>query len=115
LIAIDRRDRTVWAILDLAREDGWEILIPTGALAQVWRAPARQARLAAFLKWRLVRSEPLTEEVARRAGILCGQRGTADVVDASVALCARDHGGPVLTSDPDDLRALLPSLNIVVV
>jgi hypothetical protein len=32
------------------------------------------------------------------------------VVDASVALCARDRGHPVITTDPGDLHALDPSL-----
>jgi hypothetical protein len=115
LIAVDRHDRETLVTLEVAREDGWDILVPTGALAQVWRNPSRQARLAAFLKWRQVRSEPLTEDVARRAGILCGRRGSADIVDATVALCAHDHGGHVMTSDPDDLHLLVASLETIVV
>jgi hypothetical protein len=113
LIAIDRRDRRVWATLELARRDQWMLLVPAGVLAQVWRHPHTQAQLAWFLKWRNVTIEPLTGDVARRAGLLCGRRGTADVIDASVALCARDHGGRVLTSDPDDLLHLIPSLHVV--
>ena len=42
--------------------------------------------------------------LARAAGLLCGQAGTADIVDASIALvtAARSRGGPaaVVTSDP---------------
>ncbi|MBI2939027.1 MAG: PIN domain nuclease [Chloroflexi bacterium] len=113
LIAIDRRDRRVWATLGLARWAQWVILVPAGALGQVWRNPATQAQLAWFLKWRNVRVEPLTEGVAKAAGLLCGLRGTADLVDASVALCAWNHGGRVITSDPADLLHLIPSLHVV--
>lgn len=108
LIAIENRDRRVWATLELARRDDWQILIPAGVLGQVWRNPARQAVLASFLKWRQVSIKPLTADVARAAGILCGMTDTRDVIDASVALCARQSGGRVLTSDPEDLRRLLP-------
>ncbi|MBA3908030.1 MAG: hypothetical protein H0X35_15330 [Pseudonocardiales bacterium] len=40
--------------------------------------------------------------------------GTADVVDASVALLARRYGATVVTGDPDDIRRLDPTLAIVV-
>lgn len=113
LIAIENRDRRVWATLELARRDEWQILVPAGVLAQVWRNPARQALLAAFLKWRQVSIKPLTADVARGAGMLCGRSGTSDVIDASVVFCARQNGGRVMTSDPEDLRRLLPSLTIV--
>jgi hypothetical protein len=100
-------------MLETARIDGWKLLVPTGALGQVWRKPAQQAVLAAFLKWQNTQSVPLAEEVARRAGVLCGRRETTDIVDASVALCAYDHGGRVVTSDPDDLLRLLPTLQVI--
>jgi hypothetical protein len=43
---------------------------------------------------------------ARAAGSLYGLAGTADVIDARVALLARRHHAAVLPSDPDDLRRL---------
>lgn len=46
-------------------------------------------------------------------GVLCGVRGTSDVVDASVALCARERAHAVVTSDPGDLRALDPGLRLI--
>lgn len=57
---------------------------------------------------------PLDGPLARAAGLLCGQAGTADIVEASIALvtAARSRGGPaaVVTSDPTDLRQLLQTL-----
>jgi predicted nucleic acid-binding protein len=48
----------------------------------------------------------LDEDTARAVGILLGLRGTNDVVDASVVVCARRYGQPVVTGDSEDLRRL---------
>jgi predicted nucleic acid-binding protein len=61
----------------------------------------------------LVEIETLDDRRARAAGQLCGVSGTNDVVDASVALCARSRGHAVLTSDVDDFRRLDSSLRCV--
>jgi hypothetical protein len=37
------------------------------------------------------------------------------MIDAAVVLSAREHGLPVATSDPDDLRRLDPSARLVAV
>jgi hypothetical protein len=34
-------------------------------------------------------------------------------VDVSVAICASDRGHPVITSDPDDIAAIDPTLVLV--
>ena len=48
------------------------------------------------------------DDVALAAGELCGKAGTADVIDASVALVAARAGVTHLfTSDPEDLRRLI--------
>jgi hypothetical protein len=47
---------------------------------------------------------------AKAAGVLCGLSGTADVVDASVVLLARRHKAVVITSDPDDIRRVDPTI-----
>lgn len=53
------------------------------------------------------------EDVAYRLGLLLAEFGTSDVVDAHVALLARRLHATVLTSDPDDLTALDPTLTLV--
>jgi hypothetical protein len=45
----------------------------------------------------------LDREEAQATGVLCGEAGTKDVVDASVVLLARKLGAIIVTSDPDDL------------
>ncbi|MFN2496174.1 MAG: type II toxin-antitoxin system VapC family toxin [Pseudonocardiaceae bacterium] len=90
--------------------------IPVGPLAQVWRDGARQVVLARFLgatdRVGIIEWDAAS---ARAAGVLCGRVGTSDVVDASVALCARERGHRVVTSDPQDFALLDPPLPMIVV
>jgi hypothetical protein len=111
LVAFERADRRTVAAIAVAREHGLELAVPAGVVGQVWRSGARQATLARLLA--NVSVEPLDDMRARAAGQLCGVRGSSDVIDASVVLCARSRGHVVLTSDEADLRALDPTLQLV--
>lgn len=110
LIALERGHRGVVALVAEARASRDTITVPAVCVAQAWRAPARQARIAAFLRQPNVRIVPLDDEDARLVGLLLAHAGARDLADAHVALCATRLGQPVLTSDPDDLRALAPRL-----
>ena len=79
------------------------------------RGSARQHATVRLLRAGGVRVDPLSEDVAYRLGLLLAKSGTSDVVDAHVALLARRLHAIVLSSDPDDLTALDPSLTIVTV
>jgi hypothetical protein len=113
LVAFERNDRRVVAIVARALERRDRFAVPAGVVGQVWRDGRRQARLARLLGSDLVEVEPLDDGRARAAGQLCGVAGTRDVIDASVVLCARARGQGVLTSDGDDLRRLDASLTYV--
>jgi hypothetical protein len=89
------------------------MVIPAGVLAQVWRDGSRQVRLAALVGARGVQVIALTEGMAKAAGQLCGLRGTADIIDASVVLTAREAAAIVITSDAADIRRLDPTLTVV--
>lgn len=105
LVALDRDDRAMWALLREAVRADVVVLVPLGALAQAWRGGPRQARLARALD---DLDEVSFDELARAAGALCGRAGTADVVDAGVALvAARPEVDVLCTSDPDDLKPLI--------
>jgi predicted nucleic acid-binding protein len=110
LIAIERADRRIVRLLELAEE----VHVPGAVVAQVWRNPARQVRLVRMLAAESVTLVPLDGMEARAVGQLCGATGNADVADASVALVGRRTGGVVVTSDPDDLRRIDPKLDLVV-
>ncbi len=110
LIAVDRGDRDVLAMLRSAFDNGYSGLAPAGVIGQVWRDSNRQVVLARTLKRR--DEVPLDGSMARVAGQLCSRTGTSDVIDASVAVVASSGASPaneivVLTSDTGDMRALL--------
>lgn len=109
LIAVDRADRRILRLLELADE----VHVPAGALGQAWRNPVRQVRLVRVVRSEGVRTHPLDADSACAAGQLCAATGTSDVIDASVAIVARAVDGVVVTSDPDGLRRLDPAIELV--
>jgi hypothetical protein len=109
LIAVDRGDRRVIRLLELARD----IHVPAGALAQAWRNPARQVRLGRIVSADGIVVHPLDALSARAVGALCAATATSDIVDASVVLVARTVDGVTVTSDAEDLRRLDPSIDLV--
>ena len=104
LIGIDRDDRRTAGLIELGRRSGAVLVTTAPVVGQAWRGAARQARLARLLAMFDVRPAHLTQ--ARAAGELLAATGTADVVDALLALLPVS-GDQLLTSDPDDVRTLL--------
>ena len=96
----------VRAELAIAERLGAGVHISAVTLAETLRGSPRDARLHALLKG--VDQEAVTPELGRAAGELLGRTGRSDTTDAIVAVTARGLGRKVriLTSDPDDLRAL---------
>ena len=115
LIAFERNDRRCIALLARALGHAHALVVPAGVLGQVWRDGRRQARLARLLALDEVDIEPLDDLRARAAGQLCGMTRTADVIDATVVLCARARGHRIVTSDPDDLARLDPRIGLIVI
>ena len=115
LIAYERAARRVVLLLDGAVDFQLPIAIPAGVLGQTWRDGRRQVRLARFLAQPEIEIEILDDLRAREAGQLCGVRGTSDVIDASVILCAKARGHRIITSDPDDLAKLDPTAELIVI
>jgi predicted nucleic acid-binding protein len=115
LIGVDRNDRRVLVLLTRARETGSRVTVPASALAQAVRHPERQARLARLLRQPTTDVVPLDRVDATSVGRLLAASGTSDVVDAHVVICARRAGQRAVTSDPDDLRALDPTLQVVTI
>lgn len=114
LIALDRNDRRILALLARARERGMRVTIPATAFAQVMRNPARQARLSRLARQADTDLMALHGPDATAVGLLLARTGTADIVDAHVVICARRAGQAVATSDPVDLRRIAPDLSLVV-
>ncbi|MGC8514234.1 MAG: PIN domain-containing protein [Acidimicrobiales bacterium] len=109
LIALDRGDRDTWALVVETQRAGQRPVVPAPVIAQAWRGAARQVRLGAVLSGTevVVVDGPL----CRRAGELLAAAGTVEVLEALVALVAKDRPGcEIVTSDPDDIHRLLQAL-----
>jgi hypothetical protein len=104
LVAVDRGDRAMVALLRVAQQHGVELRSNSMVIAQVWRdRHGRQAGLARLL--RAVDVRAVSPQDGRQAGVLLGATGTTDPVDSTVVLLA-SPGDRILTSDPRDLTPL---------
>ena len=115
LVALDRDDRRVIALLARAAELRALVTIPATALAQAIRNPSKQARLARLVRQPTTRLAPLDGPDATSVGILLATSRTSDIADAHVVVCARRNQQPIVTSDPGDLRRLAPTARLVVI
>lgn len=94
---------------------GARITIPATALAQAIRRPEQQARLARLVRQPTADVIPLDRVDATNVGRLLAASGTSDIADAHVVICARRSQQRVVTSDPGDLRALDPPIQLITV
>ena len=115
LLALERGDSRVRALLRRALERGLPLSVPAGVVAQAWRGGPRQARVARLLADPSVHVAPLDDMTARAVGLLCGHSGHRDIVDVHVALLAQEQGHTAVTSDPEDLSVIHPGLPLITV
>jgi predicted nucleic acid-binding protein len=113
LIALDRGEKRMIALLDRALAQGRTFRVPVGVVGQAWRDGRVQVTLARFLRSLEVEIVPLDEQLARSCGELCGAANSLDIIDASVVILARERRDPIVTSDSNDLRRLDPSAQII--
>ncbi|GAC1603393.1 MAG: hypothetical protein NVS3B21_31960 [Acidimicrobiales bacterium] len=100
-------DPRVQAFLTSAQRRDARVVVSAITLAEVLRGGRRDAAVHRILN--RVSHVPVTDDLARAAGILLGSANLSDsTVDAVVAATALAEFGPVLllTSDPDDLGRL---------
>ena len=103
-VAVERGDRDTAALVKRERLAERAPLTHGGVVAQVWRGGAgRRAILARLLAG--VDVQALDISLGKRAGMLLGRSGGADAIDAAI-VCLAGDGDEILTSDPNDLRAL---------
>ncbi len=113
LIALDRGDKRMIALLHRALAQGRAFRVPAGVVGQAWRDGRVQIILARFLRSEEVEIVPLDGQLARSCGELCGATGSSDIIDASVVILARERRDPIVTSDPNDLRRLDPAAQMI--
>jgi len=109
LVAADRGERRMWARHRALLTARTAPTAPAPVVAQAWRGGGRQALLARLLRGCDV--ETLDDASARAAGALAARAGTADVVDACVTEGALRRRDVVISSDPEDLKALAAAVN----
>jgi hypothetical protein len=112
LIAVDKRERAVGAMLRVLQRDGVPVVTSSTVVAQAWRDPRRQANLARLLTG--VDIAALDDVAAKRVGELLRANGTSDLADAHLALLVQSQDR-VLTSDEDDIKALLRTRRLTAV
>lgn len=112
LIALERGDSRMLALLQQLARAGGRISVPAAVAGQAWRGGSREAILSRLFATPEVSVPALDLAMARACGELCAASGTADIVDASVVLVARENADPILTSDLEDLARLDPSARL---
>ena len=110
LIGIDRHDRRVAGLIELARRAGAE-LVTVAPVRRSGMAGRRAADGPRPCPRTWSRSGRRADEARPAAGELLAAAGASDVIDALVALAALP-GDQVLTSDPADLSALLDARGV---
>jgi hypothetical protein len=110
-IALERRDATMVELVRRFAEKDTQLATSAGVVAQLWRGGGLSQVPVVFLLRRTTVVD-LTHGVARVLGRMLAATGTSDPIDAHVVLLARERDWPVISSDPDDLRQLDPTLRI---
>lgn len=115
IIGWSRGDPRIRAELREALARGRSVRAPVVVLTETLRAGPRDAAVNRVLK--LVGAAPTEPSIGRTAGGLLGRTGGRNTADALVAAEAMQvPRSVVLTSDPDDLTALLvdePEIDVV--
>ena len=104
MIAFERGHRWMRGLVAKASEAEIDVVIPTSALAQVWRGGARSASVARLVSAGMIDS--LDEARAKEVGERLGRLDGSDIADAHVVCCALDHDAELVTSDPEDMKSL---------
>ena len=110
-IALERRNSVMVELAHRFARSSTPLVTSAGVVAQVWRGGSGHQAPVAFLLRRTTVVD-LAHPIARVIGRVLGARGRSDPIDGHVVLLARERGWPILSSNPDDLRALDPSVEV---
>lgn len=112
IIASERNDQTLAAILKAARKNRTPILVPATVVAETWRGPSTHARTA-HLFGSVDGFPELNEQSARHVGALLALSKTSAIVDGNVvAVAIALRPATIVTSDVHDVTHLLKSAKI---
>ena len=108
LIALERRHAGALALLRACRLSRASITIPATVVAEWWRGTHRALLESGSI-------EPLSADLAQRAGELLAETKGSNAIDATVVASAAQRGDLIATGDAIDLRRLAVSLQHVTV
>jgi hypothetical protein len=104
LVAGERNDRRMWALHAALLAEEVVPVVPAPVLAEAWRGGARQASLSRLLA--MCEVEAMSEDQARRVGVLAGTSAHDDVVDVVVVEGAIRRQQAVVTSNEGHIRSI---------
>ena len=104
LVAAERNDRAMWALHAGFLAEEVVPIVPAPVLAEAWRGGGRQASLSRLLALCVI--EPMSEDKARRVGVLTGKAGHDDIVDVTVVEGAARRRDASVTSNDTHIRAI---------
>jgi hypothetical protein len=104
LVAAERNDRAMWALHAGFLAEEVAPVVPAPVLAEAWRGGGRQASLSRLLA--MCEVESMSEDQARRVGVLAGRSAHDDIVDVAVVEGAVRRRDAVVTSNDAHIRAI---------
>jgi predicted nucleic acid-binding protein len=109
VIALSRNDHRARAYLEQAIEDRMRLRVPAVVVAETVRGRGPRDALVNRVLASVEDIVPATEQTARIAGGLLGKARSGATVDSLVVATAIEQRGDViLTTDPSDIRSLVP-------
>jgi hypothetical protein len=112
IIASERNDPMMAAIVKAARKNRIPILVPATVVAETWRGPSTHTR-SAHLFGSIDGFPDLNEQGARQVGALLAFSNTAAIVDGNVvAIAIALRPATIVTSDVHEIEHLLKSAKI---
>jgi predicted nucleic acid-binding protein len=109
LIGLERSRHLMRKVYDVAVGHDVRITVPSVVVAEWWRAGQKEKERAKIL--RSVAVEPITDLVARLAGVALTLTPRAQTIDAIVMASAAQRANEIVyTSDPKDLELLRDSV-----
>ncbi len=109
LVAAERNDRRMWALHAGFLAEEVIPIVPAPVLAEAWRGGGRQASLSRLLA--MCEIEDMSEQLARRVGVLTGKAAHDDIVDVTVVEGAARRRDAVVTSNDAHIRGIASAAN----
>jgi len=111
LVAAERNDRAMWALHAGFLAEEVAPTVPAPVLAEAWRGGGgRQASLSRLLA--MCDIEPMSEDQARKVGVLAGQARHYDIVDVTVVEGAVHRDDAVVTANDAHIRTIADAAGV---